>query len=85
MTFSIQLRTKFFPLNPFNIRMAQIRAAVAHGIKVPPEFEDNSVINPIVGTEIILFVPLAYSIFTRKKHLLTTGLQARSYILTLMS
>lgn len=36
-----------------NIRSAlQIRAAVAHGIKVPPEFEDESVIDLIVGTNI---------------------------------
>lgn len=29
--------------------MQQIRAAIAHGIKVPPEFRDKSVVDVIVG------------------------------------
>ena len=54
----------------------KIRAAVAHGINVPPEFEDKSVMDLIVSTDNVPFTPLAYRDFIRKKQLLMNGLQA---------
>ena len=32
--------------------MRQVRAAVAHGIKIPPEFEDKSVVDGIVRVSV---------------------------------
>jgi acid phosphatase len=59
----------FFSIESLSIS-PKIRAAVAHGIKVPPEFEDKSVIDLIVRIEILPFVPLAYRPFLiRKKQL----------------